>query len=135
MESIVNVGPREAAASSDILFRLPLPILGRQGMMEPGFYLARPQNASAEGKQLGIYQRSQLMVTVSVRSKGLQHPNSPVTQLSVKSPLPPLPNSQPPLTTTVEAKSQPDQEAIVILLKEGGMVYESQPIPVIQRED
>lgn len=123
-ESIVNVGPRDYQPSTDMLFRLPMPIIGRLGLMEPGFYLVKAQ-AAETGKQLGIYQRNQLMVTVTVRPAGSANTNSPVTPIAPKNPLPAVP--------TVGAKLDEFKQNVILTLKEGDLLYESAPIPIIQR--
>ncbi len=123
-ESIVNVGPRDYQASPDMLFRLPMPIIGRTGLMEPGFYLVKTQTAES-GKQLGIYQRNQLMVTVTVRPAGMANTNSPVTAIAAKNPVPPAPS--------VTAKLDALQQHVILTLKEGEVLYESAPIPIVER--
>lgn len=123
-ESIVNVGPRDYKPSSDMLFRLPMPIIGRLGLMEPGFYLVKAQTAET-GKQLGIYQRNQLMVTVTVRPAGAANTNSPVTAIAAKNPVPPAPS--------VTAKLDELQQNVILTLKEGELLYYSAPIPVVER--
>jgi hypothetical protein len=123
-EKIINVGARETPASPDPLFRLPMAIeLGQTGYLPPGFYLARQRPAAGGGIELLLYQQNKLMAVVPVQSAGEAHPNTPVTPIATKKPLPP--------TRVVQATVATDQQTLIITLREGDTLYQSDPLPTV----
>lgn len=122
-EQIVNVGPREMPASTDPIFRLPLPIDGVERRIEPGIYLVKQKILDEATRELWITKENKVIMSVLVRSQGSANPGTPVQNLKIK--------NQPPKLGTVEAKVADDQQSLRVVLKLLDARYVSDPIPTI----
>jgi hypothetical protein len=138
-EVVVNVGPRDTQPSQDPLVRLPLPILGNRGLVEPGFFLVKQKIISSQERQLFLTYRNQPMVTISVYATGESASlssalnNGPVQ--SIPRPKPSVDfygkPTYPTVMTYVRAQVSADQRSLKILVSQGNQRFESQPIPTV----
>ncbi|MBY0403461.1 MAG: hypothetical protein K2X66_06150, partial [Cyanobacteria bacterium] len=125
--------------SQDPLVRLPLPILGNRGLVEPGFFLVKQKIISSQERQLFLTYRNEPMVTISVYATG---ESAALSSALNSGPVQPIPRQKPSVDfygkptypavmTYVRAQVSADQKSLKILVSQGNQRFESQPIPTV----
>jgi hypothetical protein len=119
-ERVVNVGPREPAASPDPLLRLPVPVMVDGQRVEPGFYLIR-QTAAPDGSASLELKREKRVIATLYAKPGEAAPAGPAK---------PMDERMPP-ARKASIRLSPDYARLSILFEAGETRWETRAYPTV----
>ncbi len=114
-EEIINVGPRQTATSNAPLLPLSVPLQTPQGILPTGFYQVYYTEGENQTRILKLVKQNQLMLQALARQT---QTGGPVESVDPQKP-----------HVLAESRLSPDHRSLILILKIGDTVFESDPIP------